>query len=194
MIRIREAIVVEGRYDKAALAQLVDTVIVETHGFGIFRDKERLAYLRRLAQRRGLVILTDSDGAGFMIRNHLKSAIPSEQLREAFIPTIEGKERRKEKGSRAGTLGVEGMEPEVLLKALRRAGATVEGEDCPPPPKLKKSDLYALGLSGGPDSAAKRDRLCVRLGLPRGMTSGALLDAVGSLCTWEEFLAAAKEA
>ena len=193
MIRIREAIVVEGRYDRAALAQLVDTVIVETHGFGIFKDREKLDYLRRLAARRGLVILTDSDGAGFMIRNHLKSAIPAEQLREAFIPTVEGKERRKAKASKAGTLGVEGMAPEVLLEALRRAGAAIEGEDCPPPPKLKKSDLYALGLSGAPDSAAKRERLCERLGLPRGMTANALLDAVGSLYTWEEFQRAAKE-
>ncbi|MEA4824420.1 MAG: DUF4093 domain-containing protein [Clostridiaceae bacterium] len=193
MIRIREALVVEGRYDKAALASLVDTVIVETHGFGIFRDRERLAYLRRLAERRGLLILTDSDGAGFVIRNHLKSAIPASQCKQAFIPSLFGKERRKAQPSKAGTLGVEGMTPEVLLAALRRAGATIEGEDCPPPPKLKKSDLYALGLSGARDSAEKRSALCKRLGLPAGMTASALLDAVGSLYTYEEFIRTAKE-
>lgn len=193
MIRIREAIVVEGRYDKIALSALVDTVIVETHGFGIFRDRERLQYLRRLAQRRGLLILTDSDGAGFLIRNHLKGAIPGCRCKQAFIPSIPGKERRKERPGKAGILGVEGMEPAVLLEALRRAGATIEGEDCPPPPRLQKSDLYALGLSGAPDSAKKRERLCRRLGLPRNMTSNALLDAVGSLYTYEEFLRAASE-
>ncbi|MCI6907903.1 MAG: DUF4093 domain-containing protein [Clostridiales bacterium] len=193
MIRIREAIVVEGRYDKAALAPLVDTVIVETNGFGIFRDREKLAYLRRLATKRGLLILTDSDGAGFVIRSHLKSAIPAAQCKQAFIPELSGKERRKAKPSKAGTLGVEGMPPEILLAALRRAGATIEGEDCPAPPKLKKSDLYALGLSGTPDSAERRAALCRRMGLPSGMTANALLDAVGSLYTYEEFLRAAKE-
>ncbi len=193
MIRIREAIVVEGRYDKIALAGLVDTVIVETHGFGIFRDRERLEYLRRLARRRGLLILTDSDGAGFVIRNHLKSAIPGYQCKQAFIPSIPGRERRKAHAGKAGLLGVEGMTPAVLLEALRRAGATIEGEDCPPPPKLRKCDLYELGLSGAPDSAQRRERLCRKLGLPQGMTSNALLDAVGSLYTYEEFVSAARE-
>ena len=193
MIRIREAIVVEGRYDKAALAPLVDTVIVETNGFGIFRDREKLAYLRRLAAKRGLLILTDSDGAGFVIRSHLKSAIPAAQCKQAFIPELSGKERRKARPARAAPRAAEGTRPERRPAGLRGAGATSEGEDCPAPPKLKKSDLYALGLSGTPDSPERRAALCRRMGLPSGMTANALLDAVGSLYTYEEFLRAAKE-
>ena len=124
MLRIREAIVVEGRYDKNTLSQMVDTVIVETSGFGIFKDKERLALLRRLAEKRGLIVLTDPDGAGFVIRSHLKGSIPPEQVKHAYVPDVYGKERRKRRGGKEGKLGVEGMRPEVLEAALRRAGAT----------------------------------------------------------------------
>lgn len=193
MVKIRQAIVVEGKYDQNTLSQLVDATIFQTHGFGVMHDKALLSLLRRAAQTTGLIIFTDSDGAGFVIRSHLKSAIPAAQCKQAFIPELSGKERRKDKPSKAGTLGVEGMPPEILLAALRRAGATIEGEDCPAPPKLKKSDLYALGLSGTPDSAERRAALCRRMGLPSGMTANALLDAVGSLYTYEEFLRAAKE-
>ena len=127
MLRIREAIVVEGRYDKNTLSQMVDTVIVETSGFGIFKDKERLALLRRLAEKRGLIVLTDPDGAGFVIRSHLKGSIPPEQVKHAYVPDVYGKERRKRRGGKEGKLGVEGMRPEVLEAALRRAGATFLG-------------------------------------------------------------------
>ena len=131
MLRIREAIVVEGRYDKNTLAQLVDTVILETSGFGIFQDRERLALLRRLAQQRGLIVLTDPDGAGFVIRNFLRGSIPPEQVKHAYVPDVPGKERRKRAPGREGKLGVEGMRPEVLEEALRRAGATFLDENAP---------------------------------------------------------------
>ena len=129
MFRIREAIVVEGRYDKNALSQVVDTLILETSGFGIFRNPEQMALLRRAAQRRGLVVLTDSDGAGFVIRNRIRGAVPPEQVKHAYIPDRYGKERRKRRAGREGKLGVEGMPPQVLEQALRRAGVTVLEED-----------------------------------------------------------------
>lgn len=193
MIRIREAIVVEGRYDKHTLASVVDTVIVETKGFGIFNDRERLEYLRKLAARRGLLILTDSDGAGQVIRNFLKGAIPKNQLRHAFIPELYGKEKRKDHPSKAGTLGVEGMSPEVLEAALRRAGATVEGETAEHAKPLTGADLYEMGLAGTPDASVRREKLCTALGLPHRMTNKALIDAVGSLYTREEFCRAVEE-
>ena len=159
MLRIREAIVVEGRYDKNTLSQMVDTVIVETSGFGIFKDKERLALLRRLAEKRGLIVLTDPDGAGFVIRSHLKGSIPPEQVKHAYVPDVYGKERRKRQGGKEGKLGVEGMRPEVLEAALRRAGATFldeTGEAAPKRQAITKADLMALGLSGGPADMLRR--------------------------------------
>ena len=134
-LRIREAVVVEGRYDKSTLAGVVDTVILETAGFGVFKDGERLALLRRLAATRGLVVLTDSDGAGFVIRNFLKGAIPKEQVKHAYIPDVQGKERRKRAPGKEGKLGVEGMPPEVLRDAILRSGATVLDGDAPDRPQ-----------------------------------------------------------
>ena len=179
MLRIREAIVVEGRYDKNTLSQMVDTVIVETSGFGIFKDKERLALLRRLAEKRGLIVLTDPDGAGFVIRNRIKGEIPAKYLKHAYIPDVYGKERRKRRGGKEGKLGVEGMRPEVLEAALRRAGATFleEGGTCAPSPGLTKADLYAAGLSGRPDSGARRLAL-----LRRGRQSGGRSCSTGWSC------------
>ena len=191
MLRIREAIVVEGRYDKNTLSQLVDTVIVTTNGFGIFKDKAQLALLRRLAAERGLVILTDSDGAGFVIRNYLSGALPPAQVKHAYIPDLPGKERRKAAPGQEGKLGVEGMSPQVLLQALERAGATFE--DVPAGGReaeaVTKGDFYRLGLTGGPDSGAKRAALLGRLGLPERMSANALLEAVNLLYTREAFLA-----
>ena len=188
--RIREVVVVEGRYDKNALKQAVDAVVVETGGFGVFRDRERLALLRRLAAERGLILLTDSDGAGFVIRNFLKGAIPRDRLKQAYIPDVYGKERRKAAPGREGKLGVEGMSPQVLLQALERAGATFE--DAPAGGReaeaVTKGDFYRLGLTGGPDSGAKR-ALLGRLGLPERMSANALLEAVNLLYTREAFLA-----
>ena len=183
MLRIREAIVVEGRYDKNTLSQVVDTVILETAGFGVFHNDELMALLRRLAERQGLIILTDSDGAGFLIRNHLKGALPLDRVKHAYIPDIPGKERRKTAPGKEGLLGVEGMRPEILLQALRNAGA--DFEDAP----VTKQDFFTLGLSGRPDSAAKRAALLQALSLPAHMSANALLQAVNVLFSREEFLA-----
>ena len=180
--RVRQVIVVEGRYDKNALSQVVDAVIVETGGFSVFHDREKLAYLRRLAAARGVILMTDPDGAGFVIRNHLKGVLPPEQILQAYVPDVYGKERRKRKG-------VEGMPPAVLLEALRRCGATWEGEEAPAAPlRLTKADLLEKGLIG-PDSAARRQALCRKLSLPERMTSNALLQALNTLLTEEEWAA-----
>jgi ribonuclease M5 len=190
MLRIREAIVVEGRYDKNTLSQLVDTVIIDTAGFGIFREEGRLDLLRRLARRRGLIILTDPDGAGLVIRNYLKGTIPPEQLKHAYIPDVYGKERRKRHRGREGKLGVEGMPPAVLEQALRRAGATILEEKSPQEtcrPGITKADLYRLGLSGAPDSRQRRRALLTKLDLPAHLSSNALLDVLNCLYSREEF-------
>ena len=186
MIKIREAIVVEGRYDKAAVAAVVDTLIVDTAGFGIFSDKEKLAMLRRLARARGLVILTDSDGGGFVIRNFLKGAIDPALVKHAYIPDVYGKERRKKAPSKEGTMGVEGMSREVILEALRRAGVTEEETEAPVATPITKAELYAMGLTGRPDSAARRESVKRALALPRHLTTNALLEVLNSLTTREE--------
>ena len=194
MRRVREVIVVEGRYDKNALRQVVEATVVETGGFGVFNDRERLALLRRLAAERGLILLTDSDGAGFVIRNFLKGAIPKSQLKQAYIPDIYGKERRKTAPGKEGKLGVEGMPPQVLLAALERAGATFEdGGAAERREPITKADLYALGLTGGRDSQRRRRALLKQLGLPERMTTNALLEALNILCTREEFLSTMEE-
>lgn len=186
MRRIREVIVVEGRYDKNALKQVVDATVIETGGFGVFNDRERLALLRRLAKERGLIVLTDSDGAGFVIRNFLKGTIPKHRVKHAYIPDIYGKERRKAAPGKEGKLGVEGMKPQVLLTALERAGATFEEEYTIPRAAVSKADLYALGLTGTPDSAARRSALLKKLGLPERMTTNAMLEALNLLYNREE--------
>ena len=185
--KIREVIVVEGRYDKNTLKQVVEATVIETRGFGIFNDRERLALLRRLAAERGLILLTDSDGAGFVIRNFLKGAIPREQIKQAYIPDVYGKERRKAAPGKEGKLGVEGMPPGILLEALERAGATDDTAAAPRSP-LTKADFYALGLSGGADSARRRRALLKRLGLPERMSANALLEAVNLLYGKKAFL------
>ena len=188
MIRIREAIIVEGRYDKNTLAQIVDAPILETSGFGIFHDRQRLALLRRLAETRGIIVLTDSDGAGFVIRNFLRGAIDPLQVKHAYIPDVAGKERRKRTASKEGKLGVEGMRPDVLLEALRRAGATIEGEETPAAgARITKADLYAAGLTGGADSKAARQRLLAQLDLPEHLSTNAMLEVLNALMTREEF-------
>lgn len=194
MIKIKEAIVVEGRYDKNTLSQVVDAPIIETSGFGIMKDKTQLAFLRRVAQKRGLVILTDSDGAGFVIRNFLKSAIPAEQLKHAYIPDIAGKERRKTAPGKEGKLGVEGMTPEVIIACLRRAGATVEGEAAAKTaPAITKQDMMDLGISGGKDSSQKRQDLLKKLNLPSHMSANALLQALNLLYTLEDLTEIVKQ-
>ncbi len=190
MLKIREAIVVEGRYDKNTLSQVVDALIIPTDGFGIFKDGEKARFLRRIARERGLIVLTDSDGAGFVIRNHLKGVIPKDQLKQAYIPDIPGKERRKAQPGKEGKLGVEGMRPEVLEAALRRAGATILDEDeAAPLPcrEITKADFFRDGLTGRPDSAARRERLKARLELPRRLTTNGLLEVLNVLYSYEDY-------
>lgn len=189
-LKIKEAIVVEGRYDKNTLSQVVDAVIIETSGFGIFSDKEKLKLLRDIAQKRGLIIFTDSDGAGFMIRNHIKGSVDNDRIKQAYIPDIMGKEKRKRTGSKEGKLGVEGMKPAVIRDALIRAGATVENTDAVQAKQGKditKTDLFCMGLSGGEGSAVKRAKLIKALELPERLSADALLDVLNALYTKEEF-------
>ena len=186
MLTIKEVIVVEGRYDKNALRQVVDAVILETGGFAIFNDRQKQKLLRTMAERRGLIVLTDSDGAGFVIRNFIKGCVDPRLVRHAYIPDIRGKEKRKTAPSKEGKLGVEGMRPQVLLEALRRAGASVE-DGAESAPRITKADLYARGLSGGADSASKRKALQKRLGLPEHLSADALLDVLNALMSCEAF-------
>lgn len=194
MLKIKEAIVVEGRYDKNTLSQLVDTLIIPTDGFGIFKDGEKKKLLRKVAQSRGLILLTDSDGAGFVIRNHLKGVLPKDQLKQAYIPDIYGKERRKAKPGKEGKLGVEGMRPEVLEEALRRAGATILDEEGVGPVErrqITKADLFRDGLTGAPDSAERREKLKQTLDLPQRLTTNGLLDVLNTLFDYEQYERAA---
>lgn len=186
MVKVKEAILVEGRYDKNTLSQIVDAPILETDGFGIFKDKQKLALLRRVAQSRGLIVFTDSDGAGFVIRNHIKSAIPAKYLKHAYIPDIPGKERRKAAPGKEGKLGVEGMRPEIILQALRRAGATIEGECSCVSREITKQDLMELGLSGGANASFLRSKLLKKLELPEHMSPNAMLQALNLLYNLEE--------
>ncbi|MEG2377773.1 MAG: DUF4093 domain-containing protein [Clostridia bacterium] len=188
MISIREAIVVEGRYDKNKLLQIVDTQVIETSGFGIFNNAERRKLLQIVARARGLIVFTDSDSAGFVIRNHLRGILPRENVLHAYIPQIRGKERRKTVRGKEGLLGVEGVTPAVIIKALEDAGATfcdavheARGR------QITKTDFYALGLSGGADSALNRQALLKKLDLPTHMTANALLAVCNTLFSFEEF-------
>lgn len=186
MVKIKEAILVEGRYDKNTLSQIVEAPILETSGFGIFKDKQQMNLLRRIAETRGLIVFTDSDGAGFVIRNHIKSAIPAKYLKHAYIPDIYGKERRKAAPGKEGKLGVEGMSREILLDALRKAGATIEGEASVTAHQITKQDLMDLGLSGGPGASEKRLALLKKLNLPQRMSPNAMLGALNLLYSLEE--------
>lgn len=185
MIHIKEAIIVEGRYDVNKIKQLVDTVVIETGGFAIFNNKEKLALIRRIAAERGILVLTDSDGAGFVIRNYLRGAIPKEQIRHAYIPQIAGKEKRKAKGSKEGTLGVEGVPNEVILQALQQAGV-----ECLPEGsgklRITKADFYEWGLTGVLGSNEKRKKLLKALDLPSHMTANALLEFINAVADYEQ--------
>ena len=189
-LKIKEAIVVEGRYDKNTLSQVVDAVIIDTSGFGIFSNKEKLKLLRDIAEKRGLIIFTDSDSAGFMIRNHIKGAVDITKIKQAYIPDVIGKEKRKRSASKEGKLGVEGMSPDIIRQALIRAGATLEDtkaieekRDAP----ITKTDFFCMGLSGGAGSAGKRTQLIKALGLPERLSADALLDILNALYTKEDF-------
>ena len=188
MHSVREVIVVEGRYDKNSLSQVVDAVIIETSGFGIFNNSQKQKLLRKMAESRGLVVLTDSDGAGFVIRNFIKSCVDPALVKHAYIPDIYGKEKRKLSPSKEGKLGVEGMRPDILLEALRRAGATIDGEESKVRARISKADMFAKGLSGKDGSKERRAALIRQLDLPEHMTADALLDFLNATMTREEFL------
>ena len=193
-LKLRQAIVVEGKYDQNTRRQIVDTAIFTTNGFADMKDPALLRLLQQAAQTTGLVILTDSDGAGFLIRNTLKSALPETGVLHAYIPDLPGKEKRKTAPGKEGLLGVEGMTPEILLKALRDAGAEFADGSTPPPARepITKQDLFALGLSGGPESAKKRAALLKALSLPAHMSANALLQALNVLFSREEFFTQAR--
>ncbi|MDY3618097.1 toprim domain-containing protein [Agathobaculum sp.] len=190
MVRIREAVLVEGRYDANTVHQVVDTVILETGGFRIFNNADQLKLIRRIAATRGLIILTDSDGAGFVIRNFIKSALPIDQIKQAYVPDILGKERRKRQSSKEGKLGVEGMSSNIILEALRRAGATfLDNSSAISSPQIKaitKADFFCWGLSGGADSTVRRQKLIKALDLPSHMSANALLAFINAVSTREE--------
>lgn len=185
--RVKEVIVVEGRYDRNTLLQAVDATVVEAGGFALFRDREKVAYLCVLAEKCGIILLTDADGAGFVIRNHLKGCLPPERVKQAYIPDVYGKERRKKKPGKEGKLGVEGMTPGVLVEALRRAGATFEdGEGRRTAAGITKADLLEKGLIG-PNSREKRLEIQKKLGFPEHLTANGLLEAMNLLLSREEF-------
>ncbi len=189
-VTLKEAIVVEGKYDAIRLQSVVDATVITTEGFGIFRQPEKMELLRRLAAAQGLIVLTDSDAAGFVIRDRISSAIPKEQLKHAYAPEIIGKERRKASPSKEGLLGVEGIDGERLLRALLLAGATVENEETAavrPQPFLSKLRLYEDGLFGGDNSAILRERLLNELGLPRHLSAGRMVDVLNALLTEQEY-------
>lgn len=186
MVKIKEAIVVEGRYDKNTLSQMLDAPILQTDGFQIMKDKAQLELLRRVAKQRGLIIFTDSDGAGFVIRNYLKGAIDQKYLKHAYIPDIYGKERRKAAPGKEGKIGVEGMTRDVILDCLQKAGATFEEGMQASTHDITKQDLVELGLSGGKDSSQIRKLLLKHLDLPEHMSSNAMLQALNLLYTKQE--------
>lgn len=188
MHSVSEVIVVEGRYDKNTLSQIIDATIIETSGFGVFNDREKQQLLRTLAQKRGLIIFTDPDGAGLVIRNFIKGCVDPKLVKNAYIPEIEGKERRKARASREGKLGVEGMSEEVIMRALRQAGATIDGQNRQQGEKITIADMYAKGLTGAAGSAAKRTAFLKKAGLPHKMTAQALLQVINALMSREEFL------
>ena len=187
---IHEIIIVEGRYDKNTVSQAVGGTVIETSGFGIFSDKEKLALLRKLAEKRGLIILTDSDRAGFFIRGRLRGMLGNANIKHAYIPDVKGREKRKAAASKEGKLGVEGMTPDVILDALSRAGATFldAPESAEPNAKITKADLYGFGLSGGPGSANNRRLFLKNQGLPERLSSTGLLEAMNILYSRDEFL------
>lgn len=192
MIQIQEAVIVEGKYDKIKLSNFVDGLIITTEGFGIFKDKEKQAMIRRLADKRGILVLTDSDGAGFVIRNFLKGCVPKEKIKHAYIPDIFGKEKRKDKPSKEGKLGVEGISEETIAKAIAASGAvcSISQEHKKADHSITKADLFEYGLSGGENSAVKREKLKKYLGLPERMSPNLLLDTLNCLMTKDEFIEA----
>lgn len=184
-IKLTEAVIVEGKYDKIKLSNILDAFIIETNGFAVFKDKTKLSFIKKLAKERGIIILTDSDHAGFMIRNYIFSGVPKEQIKNVYIPDIFGKEKRKNTPSKEGKLGVEGMTKEVIVEALSKAGITSSKSVCSDP--VTTVDFYDLGLTGGAGSKAKRKALCKALDLPEFLSTSSLISCINNFMTKEEF-------
>lgn len=184
-IKLSEAVIVEGKYDKIKLSNILDAFIIETNGFAVFKDKTKLSFIKKLAKERGIIILTDSDHAGFMIRNYISSGVPKEQIKNVYIPDIFGKEKRKNAPSKEGKLGVEGMTKEVIVEALSKAGITSSKSVCSDP--VTTVDFYDFGLTGGAGSKAKRKALCKALDLPEFLSTSSLISCINNFMTKEEF-------
>lgn len=185
-IKLQQPIIVEGKYDKIRLENIFDTPIITTDGFGIFKDKDKKDFIKKLADKGGIIILTDSDSAGIMIRNHLKSFVPKEKVINIYLPEIFGKERRKAVPSKQGILGVEGVDDDIIVSAFERAG--VIGIKHKAIDKITKLDLYNLGFTGGEQSAKLRKELLAKLRLPTGLSTAMMLDAINFLYEKEDFL------
>lgn len=186
MIKLKEAVIVEGRYDKIKLKNLIDAPIIETNGFRIFNDKERRDMIRQIADKRGILVMTDSDGAGLVIRNFLNGAVDKDKIKHCYIPQLEGKEKRKEQKSKEGFLGVEGVPDDVIIEAIRKSGATVIGEEAAQTNEITKADLFTLGLTGTENSAQKRKKLLKKLNMPDYLSTNAMLTALNCLYSLEE--------
>ncbi|MBQ8434621.1 MAG: DUF4093 domain-containing protein [Oscillospiraceae bacterium] len=186
MIKLSQAIVVEGKYDKITLSSIIDAVIIVTNGFGIFKDKEKLELIKYYARTTGIVIMTDSDRAGFIIRNHIKGAVKNGKIKNVYIPDIMGKEKRKIKPSAEGKLGVEGMNREIILKALEKAGITASEACQSSGNQITKTDLFELGLSGGKDSSTLRRKLLVHLKLPSLLSANSMLEVLNTMMDKEK--------
>lgn len=184
-IKIHEAVIVEGRYDKIKLSNIIDAFILETDGFSIFKDKKKLAFIKKLALERGIVVLTDSDHAGFMIRSHITSAVPKSRIKNVYIPDVYGKEKRKAAPSKEGKIGVEGMNTEVILNAFEKAGVTASKVTCDNP--VTTADFFELGLTGGANSKEKRKELCAELDLPEFLSVSSLISCINNMMSKEEF-------
>lgn len=185
-IKIHEAVIVEGRYDKIKLSNIIDAFILETDGFSIFKDKKKLAFIKKLALERGIVVLTDSDHAGFMIRSHISSAVPKSRIKNVYIPDVYGKEKRKAAPSKEGKIGVEGMSTEVILNAFEKAGVTASKVTCDNP--VTTADFFELGLTGGANSKEKRKALCAELDLPEFLSVSSLISCINNMMSKEEFV------
>ncbi len=183
-IKIREAIIVEGKYDKIKLSSIFDTLIIETTGFSIYKDKEKQRLIRKCAKDTGIIVFTDSDRAGFLIRRFLNGNIPKENIKHAYIPQISGKESRKQSPSKDGFLGVEGVDKDIIISAISSAAPVVFNSN---EKKVSKTDFYQDGLSGGEESSQRRDALKKLLGLPVNLSANALLQTINQLCTYEEY-------
>lgn len=186
MIKIKEAVIVEGRYDKIKLSSVIDAPIIETNGFRVFNDKEKQNLIRQIAEARGILVLTDSDGAGFVIRNFLNGVVDKSRIKHCYIPQIEGKEKRKPQKSKEGFLGVEGVDDDVIIEAVRKSGATVIGESHSQERQITKSDLFCLGLTGSENAAKNREKLLKHLNLPCYLSTNAVLAALNCLYSPEE--------